>query len=127
MPDPQPASETWTIHNGVRVLIVDWTRAPFEEEMASLDRLQGILDAEPGKVLLCADVTECGWGLPLLDSIRKFMIRNKSRVGRFVVVGMPKAYMSAVGLIRTLVDVPVPLFDTRDQALRALTAPRRRK
>lgn len=119
--------EAWITHNGVRVFALDWTDATYEEEIASLERSRLMLAKETAKVLYLADVTRAGWGLKLLESIRKYMIVHKEKVGRFAVTGMPALYMPTVAMIRNLVNVPVPLYATKDEALRYLTRPPKRK
>ena len=118
-----PLREQIIVHKGNRIFFHDWTGASYEEMEASIERMKKMILAEKSKVLMLADLTGVHFEAKLTPMLHAYLRHNAPYVGRFAAVGIASTYMTLVTMIRTLLRVPIPLFNTLDEAKAYLTRP----
>ena len=109
-------------HNGHRVLLIDHSHARAAEVEADVKEIQQYVTSQPlNSVLTLADWTDVEITKPVLTAVKKVAAYDRPYVRRSAIVASAKS-RDAIKALEMFSARNFGVFETRDQALRWLTA-----
>ena len=124
---PSRVRDSFTIVNGVEILVADWREATPAELRVSMGAISNLLRQRLGKSLLLFEVVGMRWDAKVPFEGVAWMREIAPRIGRVAIAGASGLQLTVLTGMRSLSGMPLPVFPTREEAIAWLSRPRRQK
>jgi hypothetical protein len=111
----------------LEVLVADWRGSTPNEVRTSMQAMLDLLRSRGGKVMVLFEVEGMRWDAKLPFEGVAWMRNVAPRTSRVAISGAGGLQLTVINGMRSLSKMPLPVFATREEAIKWLTRPRAKK
>jgi hypothetical protein len=122
-----PVRDQFQRFGSVEILVADWRGSTPADLRASMVAISNLVAKRPGKVLILFDVVGMRWDAKLPFEAVPWVRELSPKAARVAIAGASGLQLTVLTGMRSLTGMPLPVFDTREQAVAWLSRPRKQK